>query len=133
MKKLIIILFVLAVSCQKNTSSESFLLKPKDFQEKMTVVPGAVLLDVRTLEEVKKEHLKGEVNFDFNMPQFDVLIAGLDKTKSYFVYCASGVRSAKAADKMRALDIQNVYLLDGGIKAWKAEGLPTKSVKEVNP
>jgi len=136
MKKIMILLFVLMVSCNKNTSSENsenFLLKPKAFQEKFTSSPGGVLLDVRTLEEVRQEHLKGAVNFDFTLPQFNILIAGLDKSKPYFVYCASGVRSAKAADKMRDLDFPRVYLLEGGLKAWKAEGLPTQSAKGANP
>lgn len=130
MKKVFIFLFVLTVSCNRNTApEENFLLKPKDFQQKFASSAGAVLLDVRTVDEVRQEHLKGEINFDFSLPQFDILIAGLDKTKPYFVYCASGVRSAKAAEKMRTFDFQKVYLLDGGIKAWKAEGLPTQSQK----
>lgn len=136
MKQIMIILFVLMVSCNKNTSSENsenFLLKPQAFQEKFASSPGAMLVDVRTLDEVRQEHIKGAVNIDFNLPQFDILIAGLDKTKTYFVYCASGVRSAKAADKMRQLDLPKVYLLEGGIKAWKADGLPTQSVKGFNP
>ncbi len=132
MKKVAILLVVLMVSCGKNTS-ENFLLKPKEFQEKIATSPGAVLLDVRSLAEVQQEHIKGQINFDFNMPQFDILIAGLDKTKPYFVYCASGVRSGKAADKMRDLDFQKVYLLEGGLKAWKAEGLPTQISKAANP
>ena len=133
MKKIGILLFVLTVSCGKSTSSENFLLKPKEFQEKFAAAPGAVLLDVRSLEEVRQEHIKGEINFDFNMPQFDILIAGLDKTKPYFVYCAKGVRSAKAAEKMRSMDFEKVYLLEGGLTAWKADGLPTQMPKGANP
>ena|SRR5882672_4528715 len=127
MKK-VVILFLLLLSCNKK-ETESFLLKPQVFQEKMTTTPGAVILDVRTPDEVRKEYIKGTINFDFNTPEFNILIAGMDKTKPYFVYCASGVRSAKAADKMRDMDFEKVYLLDGGIKAWRAEGLPISTPK----
>lgn len=132
MKKIGILLFVLTASC-KSTPTENFLLKPREFQDKLASTPDAKLLDVRSLDEVRQEHIKGAVNFDFNLPQFDVLIAGLDKGESYFVYCGSGVRSAQAAEKMRDLDFPTVYLLDGGLKAWKAEGLPTQAAKSTAP
>jgi rhodanese-related sulfurtransferase len=125
MKKTILILWVLVAACAKD--SENYLLKPVAFQEKLTSTPGAVILDVRTPDEVRKEYIKGAINFDFNTAEFNILIAGMDKKKPYFVYCASGVRSGKAADRMRSMDFEKVYLLDGGIKAWKAEGLPTKT------
>jgi len=129
MNKIATLLLVLTLSCAKTGTNETVLLKPKAFQEKIASSPGAIILDVRTREEVHQGYLKGAVNFDFNTPEFNILIAGMDKTKPYFVYCASGVRSAKAADKMRDLDFKTVYLLDGGIKAWKGEELPTQAPK----
>ncbi len=126
MKMISIFLLVVASACGRG-SDENTLLKPTDFQQKLVSLPGAVLLDVRSLEEVRQERIRGSINFDFNMAQFDILIAGLDKAKPYFVYCASGVRSARAAEKMRKGDFEKVYLLDGGMKAWKAAGLPTQT------
>lgn len=126
MKKYLLILlagFILSACSKKE---ESTLLAPKAFQQRLQETPNAVLLDVRTLEEVEAGRIKGEVNFDFKADEFDLLIKGLDKTKPYFVYCASGVRSAKAADKMEAEGFEKIYLLDGGIKAWEAEGLPVQ-------
>lgn len=102
-------------------------LKPLDFKEKINIVTGAVLLDVRTPEEVQKGYLKGALNLDFKSPQFTILIEGLDKEKPYLVYCASGVRSGKAADLMREKGFMKVYTLEGGLKAWKDEGLMTDS------
>jgi thioredoxin 1 len=129
MNKIATLLLVLTVACGRTETTENTLLKPKAFQEKMVATPDGVLLDVRTPEEVRQGYLKGAVNFDFNTPEFNILIAGMDKTKPYFVYCGSGVRSAKAADKMKDMDFQKVYLLDGGIKAWKGEGLPVQTPK----
>lgn len=128
MKKLLILLTVLTFSCSRKTTTEAenFLLKPKEFQEKLAATKGAVLLDVRTPDEVHQEWLKGEVNFDFTAPEFKTLIAGMPRDSAYFVYCASGVRSGKASDMMKEMDFKKVYLLDGGLKAWKAEGLPTQ-------
>jgi rhodanese-related sulfurtransferase len=118
----ITILAFLMISCSKE-EKENWNLKPVDFKEKISTLTDAVLLDVRTPEEVQVGYLKGALNFDFKSPQFNILIEGLDKNKPYLVYCASGVRSGKAADLMREKGFEKVYTLDGGLSTWKSEGL----------
>jgi len=44
------------------------------------------------------------------------------------LYCASGGRSALAADTLRQLGYTRAAHLDGGIKAWIAAGQPVESV-----
>ena len=44
------------------------------------------------------------------------------------LYCASGGRSALAADTLQRMGYANVAHLDGGIKAWKGGGLPVERV-----
>jgi rhodanese-related sulfurtransferase len=130
MTKHLLVLFVglILTSCGGgSTSSEQTALGPEDFQKLFQSTEGAVLLDVRTMEEVKAERIKGEVNFDYNAPEFNILIKGLDKSKPYFVYCGSGVRSGKAADKLREEGYNKVYTLNGGLKAWKKAGLPVQN------
>lgn len=100
-------------------------MKPLAFQAKINNTTDAVLLDVRTPEEVRNGYLKGALNFDFKSPQFSILIEGLDKEKPYLVYCASGIRSGKAADLMREKGFKQVYTLEGGLNAWKSEKLET--------
>jgi len=125
-------LFILVVAItfagctSKESNAPTSTLAPEAFQSQLQATPGAVLLDVRTLEEVQSGRIKGEVNFDFKAPEFSLLIKGLDKTKPYFVYCASGVRSGKAADKMKEEGFEKVYTLEGGLKAWQAAGLPVQ-------
>jgi rhodanese-related sulfurtransferase len=125
MKKSCLILTLVIASCvPKKGAEENPLLKPGDFQAKIAAMPGAMVLDVRTPEEVASGRIKGALNFDFKSPEFKVLIKGLDRHQPYFVYCAKGSRSSKAADMMRDMDFEKVYALEGGIEAWKAEGLP---------
>ncbi len=126
MKNYLLLLFAVFILSACSKKEESTLLAPQAFQQRLQETPNAVLLDVRTLEEVEAGRIKGEINFDFKSAEFDLLIKGLDKTKPYFVYCASGVRSAKAADKMESEGFEHVYLLEGGIKAWEEEGLPVQ-------
>ncbi|MCX8113215.1 MAG: rhodanese-like domain-containing protein [Bacteroidia bacterium] len=60
-----------------------------------------VLLDVRTPGEHRQIRIKGSQNADF-YSGFDRYVEGLDKSKTYIVFCASGGRSQAAAGLMRS-------------------------------
>ncbi len=47
-----------------------------------------------------------------------------DKNTKILVYCRSGHMSKIAASKLAQMGYRNIYDLDGGINAWKREGLP---------
>lgn len=85
-----------------------------------------VILDVRTPKEFEAGHLIGAVNIDVNSPDFADRVGGLDKSKTYLVHCASGVRSVKACDKLSKLDFQKLYNLTGGYRAWVKAGQPVE-------
>ena len=78
--------------------------------------PGAVLLDVRTLEEYREGHIPGSKN---------VPLQSLDKATSLvnnqdtpvFVYCHSGARSSQAVSALRRMGYTNVKNI-GGIAAY---------------
>jgi rhodanese-related sulfurtransferase len=53
-----------------------------------------------------------------------------DPARRTILYCASGGRSALAADTLQRMGYGNVAHLDGGIKAWKEGGNP---VEEIQP
>ena len=46
----------------------------------------------------------------------------LDPNRRIILHCASGGRSALAAQTLRQMGFQNVAHLDGGFKAWKEAG-----------
>lgn len=48
-----------------------------------------------------------------------------DPNRRIILHCASGGRSALAANTLREMGFQNVAHLDGGFKAWKEAGKPT--------
>lgn len=76
--------------------------------------PEAVVLDVRTAAEFESGHLPGALHIDFYAPDFARKLAGLDKTKTYLVYCRSGNRSSQTMDIMRGSGFHTVYNLTGG-------------------
>ncbi len=96
-----------------------------DFAE-MAADKQNVILDVRTPAEFKAGHLPGAVNLDVNAADFPEKAALLDRSRTYLVQCASGVRSVKACEKLTRLDFPKLYNLSGGFKAWAHAGKPVE-------
>lgn len=101
------------------------VLSPKDFIKQAKADTTAIILDVRTTEEYKEEHLAGARLLDFlNTAVFDAGIKLLDKSHTYYVYCRSGKRSHNACLKMKKQGFK-VFDMEGGILNWKRLGMPT--------
>ena len=100
----------------------------KEFDE-LRKKPGTVVLDVRTPAEFAKGHIEGATNIDVMAPDFASRVGKLDKSKTYLVNCAAGVRSARACKQMGELDFPSLVNLKGGYAAWSKEmnGSPAES------
>ena len=90
--------------------------------EKLISAPDAVVLDVRTPKEYAAGHIAGAVNIDVNDPDFGQKVIAFDKSKTYLVHCAAGVRSAKACEQLAFFDFPKLYNLEPGFKAWEKAG-----------
>lgn len=86
-------------------------------QKKGALPKDAVIIDVRMDGEYTQSHLDDAINIDVSHPNFLQEIALLDKTKPYYLYCASGGLSQAAAAMMEAAGFSNVYNLLGGMMA----------------
>jgi rhodanese-related sulfurtransferase len=83
---------------------------------------SAVILDVRTEDECDQGIIENSINIDIHKGQeFIDAIEALDKSKNYYIYCRSGVRSAKACEIMNELGFENTYNLLGGIIEWNGD------------
>ncbi len=83
---------------------------------------NSVILDVRTEGEFLAGYIPEAINIDiYKSQEFSDEIEKLDKSKSYYVYCRSGARSASACTLMHQLGIENAYNLMGGIIEWDGE------------
>lgn len=78
---------------------------------------GAYIVDVRTDEEYKQEHIKGSINIPVDNVEAELEKWIPDKTQEVIFYCAKGVRAQKALEKALLLGYQKVYNL-GGISDW---------------
>lgn len=123
--KIIVAVLMLSLwSCQSQKSENVELLDAKSFSEKIHNKEEVQLVDVRTPEEFKEQHIDNATNINWNDANFEQQVSNLDKSKPVYVYCKSGGRSAKATAKLSEMGFTNVYELDGGILSWNEAKMP---------
>ncbi|MFV8366568.1 thioredoxin domain-containing protein [Flavobacterium sp. XS1P27] len=129
-KSLLYLLLVLVfASCNGQNSKEIKTIDSKAFAEKMAATPNPQILDVRTPEEFASDHIDNAKNINWLGTTFVSDVEKLDKSQPVFVYCKSGGRSQKAAEKLNELGFKTIYQLDGGILKWDAAGYSKPSDK----
>ncbi|WP_178987757.1 rhodanese-like domain-containing protein [Winogradskyella schleiferi] len=97
-------------------------LSQDDWAKQLEKDTNAVVLDVRTQEEVDEGIIPNAIHLDIYKGQaFVDELEELDKTKNYYVYCRSGGRSGQACGIMNQLGFDNAYNLKGGFMQWQGE------------
>ena len=86
---------------------------------------NAIVVDVRTPEEFAKGSLPGARNVP--MDKVDEKMRDIKKDKPLIVVCATGNRAGRVAAQLRAGGFGEVYVLAGGLAAWREAGLPVRS------
>lgn len=127
MKNFIVLLgSILLIGCVSN--SQSFTeLSPKEFKSAFEK-EDAILLDVRTPQEVNGGTIENASTIDYYDADFAKKVAKIQKDKTVYVYCKSGGRSSKAANVLLNSGQARVVNLKGGIISWQENQLPlTKS------
>ena len=93
----------------------------------------AILVDIRDIRELQRDgRIPGAVHAPRGMLEFWIDpespyhrdVFPTDKT--LILFCASAWRSALATKTLQDMGVTNVAELDGGYKAWKAEGRETE-------
>jgi phage shock protein E len=79
------------------------------------------LVDVRSAKEFQEGHIGNAINIEFDAPDFAQKIQQLNKNKRVYLYCRTGKRSAKAAQKMDTLGFRKLYVLPTGIEGWNKQ------------
>ena len=90
-----------------------------DWVEQLNNDNNAVILDVRTQDEVDEGKIPNALHIDIYKGQgFIYEVDALDKSKNYYVYCKAGGRSAQACAVMNQLGFKKTYNLIGGFSQW---------------
>jgi rhodanese-related sulfurtransferase len=83
---------------------------------------GAQLVDVRELYERDAGRIPGD-SAHIELDRLTDEAGSIDRERTVVFYCRSGSRSALAAQAFSAAGY-DAHNLDGGLKAWVADGLP---------
>jgi len=90
---------------------------------------NAVVLDVRPAGEFQEGHIAGARNVPADTLQQQDRMLGKLGDKPLILCCASGQRSARAAGWLAANHPAPVFVLAGGLRAWRSDNLPVESGK----
>jgi len=86
-----------------------------------------LLIDVREANEFAVERIPGALLYPLST--FDARAIPAASGKRLVIQCAAGGRSMRAAQALAAAGYAEVHNLEGGINAWKAQGLPLIKVE----
>jgi rhodanese-related sulfurtransferase len=77
------------------------------------------IIDVRTDGEFAMGHIPESKLYNLIDPAFREKINGLDRNKTYYVYCQSGSRSMSACRLMADLGFKDVNNIKFGLMGWR--------------
>jgi rhodanese-related sulfurtransferase len=98
-------------------------LEPYDFHLQYLRADSAILIDVCEPFEFRGRRLREAVN----IPSSGNITRAADTLKkhySLFLYCTTDFRSRKAAEILFDKGFRRLFNLEGGIVAWKKDGMP---------
>src|SRR5438034_4376107 len=110
----------LVADAKKNTTETS----PQDAAAKLNS-GEAVIIDVRDKDEWDEGHIPRATHMSHGTIELDIEEKVPEANTMVICHCGGGGRSALAAESLQKMGYKNVRSMAGGLKAWKAAGLPT--------
>jgi rhodanese-related sulfurtransferase len=107
--------------------SQTAMITPQEAAQQQS---AALLLDVRTPAEFEESHIEGAVLHPLHELHPGHVEKLLHNKVACFIICGSGNRAQQAAVKLAAAGITSLRVLEGGMKAWRQQGLPVISGKK---
>ncbi|MGB4292034.1 MAG: rhodanese-like domain-containing protein [Bacteroidales bacterium] len=122
----IVFSFTIHLSGQIDSKGEYISVGPEDFLTLIRFQENAVLIDVRLPFEYRKGHIENSINIPIKLSpkKFIRKVEQFPKESVLLLYCESDVRSISAARKLYDAGYKKIYILEGGIIAWKRKLLP---------
>ena len=99
-------------------------ISPQDAATKLNS-GDAIIVDVRDKDEWDEAHIPGATHMSRSTIELDIEEKISDQNAMIICHCGGGGRSALAAETLQKMGYKNVRSMAGGLKAWKAAGLPT--------
>ena len=96
-------------------------LKPSDVAERLRA-GGAVLVDIRESDEFARQHVAGALSHP--LAALERAHLRLEPARDVIFACRTGMRTGANCDRLAALVEGEAFVLEGGVDAWSAAGLP---------
>ena len=102
------------------------MITPRQLHDRLQQGEKLPLLDVRTPSEHAEIHVPGVhlVSLDRLDATTFAGTTHFAKDKPLYIFCRSGDRAKRAADKLAQHGYQQCHIVDGGTMAWAEAGLP---------
>lgn len=84
------------------------------------------LIDVRTPEEYRAGHIPGAINIPIQKLQQRFTELSAYRDREVVLYCETGARASYGGRWLESQGFEELRLLDGHMRAWRAAGLPTE-------
>ena len=120
-----ILIFYNPLSGQVTDSVKFKSLDPYYFHLNYLKEEPALLIDVREFFEYRGRRIKDAVNIP-SSGNLEFTADTIDKNCALFLYCTTDYRSIKAARYFYDQGFSKLYSLEGGIVAWRREGMPVE-------
>ena len=102
-------------------------ISPDEFTEATEPI---ILLDVRDEPDYDEEHLPNAISLPRGYLELDIDEVAPNADTHIVTYCGGGTRATLSAHTLKNMGYENVSVLTGGFRGWKAEGLPTEKSDE---
>lgn len=105
---------------QSTNPSKATVLTAEEAKKRLDADKEIIIVDVRTKEEYVEKHIPNALLLPVDSISEMAATVIPDKTKTYFIYCRSGNRSATAGSMLIQMGYTSIYDF-GGIKDWPYE------------
>jgi rhodanese-related sulfurtransferase len=85
---------------------------------------GCQLVDVREFSEYEAERVAEAVLAPLSALEQNAGV--IDRSRPVYLLCRSGKRAGQAAERLARLGYSDLRVIDGGLQAWAAAGLPVE-------
>jgi len=99
-------------------------IQPKQLNQDLQSGKRVTLIDVRTPAEHGEIHLTGSTLMPLDRLDLAAVKTAAEQADACVLICRSGKRAEQALQKLRAAGCENIVILEGGVTAWDAAGLP---------
>ncbi len=96
-------------------------ISPRDSVELQASDPTTLFIDVREPNEWNLGHVPGAVHIPRGILESNIEAAA-QRDRRIVLYCASGNRTALAADTLQQMGYRNVASMAGGFRGWVEAG-----------